>query len=154
MQKIITSTYGSNISDIVSNSISSTVNSHHEVDDAAVQQAVEEVAAVAHQQDVIRIAHVMTHDISHGEPVSIAENFSLQRWKEVEDRKGFVERRWFRARNRNSTVRFGKIWAKNEKFCKKTEGKLKYLSMNISFGLGFCSCHSSARESLQIHTFL
>lgn len=56
------------MSEIVSNSI--TTSDHREVDDAAVQQAVEEVAAVAHQQDVIRVAHSMTHDISHGEPVS------------------------------------------------------------------------------------
>lgn len=39
------------------------------MDDAAVQQAVEDVAAVAHRQDVIRVAHVMSHDVSHGEPV-------------------------------------------------------------------------------------
>lgn len=58
------------MSDIVSNAIT-TSEQHREVDDAAVQQAVEEVAAVAHQQDVIRVAHAMTHDISHGEPVSI-----------------------------------------------------------------------------------
>lgn len=50
---------------------STTIDYRKEVDDAAVQQAVEEVAAVAHPQDVIRIAHAMTHDISHGEPVSI-----------------------------------------------------------------------------------
>jgi amyloid beta A4 protein len=31
---------------------------------------VEEVAAVVHKQDVIRVAHAMAHDISHGEPVS------------------------------------------------------------------------------------
>lgn len=58
-----------------------TAEQHREVDDAAVQQAVEEVAAVAHQQDVIRVAHAMTHDISHGEPVStmpvIVETFTL-----------------------------------------------------------------------------
>lgn len=60
---------GSTTFDIVSNSI--TTASHKEVDDAAVQQAVEEVAAVAHRQDVIRVAHSMTHDIGHGEPVCI-----------------------------------------------------------------------------------
>lgn len=57
------------MSDIMDNSIS-TIDYRKEVDDAAVQQAVEEVAAVAHQQDVIRIAHALSHDISHGEPVS------------------------------------------------------------------------------------
>lgn len=58
------------MSDIMTNSVT-TVEDRKEVDDAAVQQAVEEVAAVAHQQDVIRIAHALSHDISHGEPVSI-----------------------------------------------------------------------------------
>lgn len=53
-----------------------TSEDRREVDDAAVQQAVEEVAAVAHQQDVIRIAHAMTHDISHGEPVIYFKFFS------------------------------------------------------------------------------
>lgn len=55
----------------MTNSVTTVVEEQRkEVDDAAVQQAVEEVAAVAHQQDVIRIAHAMSHDISHGEPVS------------------------------------------------------------------------------------
>ncbi|XP_068908131.1 amyloid-beta-like protein [Tenebrio molitor] len=62
----VSSTTGSTAYDIVSNSI--TTASHREVDDAAVQQAVEEVAAVVHKQDVIRVAHAMAHDISHGEP--------------------------------------------------------------------------------------
>ncbi|XP_018326390.2 amyloid-beta-like protein [Agrilus planipennis] len=53
-------------SEMVSNSIT-TIDHRKEVDDAAVQQAVEEVAAVAHQQDVIRVAHAMSHDLSHGE---------------------------------------------------------------------------------------
>uniref|UniRef100_A0A1Y1MPM3 Amyloid-beta-like protein n=3 Tax=Neoptera TaxID=33340 RepID=A0A1Y1MPM3_PHOPY len=60
------STSGSTMSEMISNPVT-TVEQRHEVDDAAVQQAVEEVAAVAHQQDVIRVAHAMTHDISHGE---------------------------------------------------------------------------------------
>lgn len=64
------STSGSTTSEIMDNSIT-TIDDRKEVDDAAVQQAVEEVAAVAHQQDVIRIAHAMSHDISHGEPVSL-----------------------------------------------------------------------------------
>lgn len=55
------------VSDITSNSITATAD-HREVDDAAVQQAVEDVAAVAHRQDVIRVAHVMNHEMSHGEP--------------------------------------------------------------------------------------
>lgn len=41
---------------------------HATVDDAAVQQAVEDVAAVAHQEEVIRVAHSMSHDLGHGEP--------------------------------------------------------------------------------------
>lgn len=59
------------VSDIMSNEITTSELQHHIVDDAAVEQAVEEVAAVAHQQDVIRVAHAMNHDISHGEAVSI-----------------------------------------------------------------------------------
>lgn len=71
----MSSTFGSTVSEIMSNSISTVDDEdvpprHREVDDAAVQQAVEDVAAVAHQQDVIRIAHAMTHDFGHGEPVS------------------------------------------------------------------------------------
>lgn len=69
MQTTVSSTSGSTESDFMSNSIT-TAEQHREVDDAAVQQAVEEVAAVSHQQDVVRVAHAMTHDISHGEPVS------------------------------------------------------------------------------------
>ncbi|XP_065158410.1 amyloid-beta-like protein isoform X2 [Atheta coriaria] len=69
----MSSTFGSTVSEIMSNSISTVDDEdvpprHREVDDAAVQQAVEDVAAVAHQQDVIRIAHAMTHDFGHGEP--------------------------------------------------------------------------------------
>lgn len=42
------------------------------VDDAAVQRAVEEVAAaVAHQEIEPRAQHVMGHDLGHGEAVSI-----------------------------------------------------------------------------------
>lgn len=67
-QTTASSTPSSTMSEIISNSI--TTSDHREVDDAAVQQAVEEVAAVAHQQDVIRVAHSMTHNIDHGEPVS------------------------------------------------------------------------------------
>lgn len=62
----------STVSDIMSNFITTVedevIAPHREVDDSAVQQAVEDVAAVAHQQDVIRIAHAMTHDFGHGEP--------------------------------------------------------------------------------------
>lgn len=65
----MSSTSGSTASEMMDNSIS-TIDYRKEVDDAAVQQAVEEVAAVAHREDVIRIAHAMSHDISHGEPVS------------------------------------------------------------------------------------
>lgn len=40
------------------------------VDDAAVQQAVEEVAAaVAHQEAEPKVQHAMAHDIGHGEAV-------------------------------------------------------------------------------------
>lgn len=61
----------STIPELSSNAITST-SDHKEVDDAAVQEAVEQVAKAAtlHRQDVIRVAHVMNHDISHGEPVS------------------------------------------------------------------------------------
>lgn len=57
--------------ELSSNAITSTLD-HKEVDDAAVQEAVEQVAKTAtlHRQDVIKVAHVMNHDISHGEPVS------------------------------------------------------------------------------------
>ena len=75
-QTTISSTPASTAFDIVSNSVTTT--SHREVDDAAVQQAVEEVAAVVHKQDVIRVAHAMAHDISHGEPVShVAKVFAV-----------------------------------------------------------------------------
>lgn len=41
------------------------------VDDAAVQRAVEEVAAaVAHQETEPQMNHVHLHDIGHGEAVS------------------------------------------------------------------------------------
>lgn len=41
------------------------------VDDAAVQRAVEEVAAaVAHQEVEPRVQHIMAHDLGHGEAVS------------------------------------------------------------------------------------
>lgn len=45
--------------------------SHATVDDAAVQQAVEDVAAaiaVSHHEEVIRVAHSMSHELNHGEP--------------------------------------------------------------------------------------
>ncbi|KAJ8933905.1 hypothetical protein NQ314_013705 [Rhamnusium bicolor] len=62
-------TSGSTVFEIMSNSVTATSGNHKEVDDAAVQEAVEEVAkAVSHKQDLIRVAHVMSHDISHGEP--------------------------------------------------------------------------------------
>ncbi|KRT85318.1 hypothetical protein AMK59_2419 [Oryctes borbonicus] len=69
----ISSTAGSTVSENISNYITASEDHHREVDDAAVQQAVEDVAAVAlaHQQDaqdVIRVAHSMNHEISHGEP--------------------------------------------------------------------------------------
>ncbi|KAL3265430.1 hypothetical protein HHI36_009634, partial [Cryptolaemus montrouzieri] len=41
---------------------------HRQVDDSAVQQAVEDVAAIAHKQETIRISHSMTHEMSHDEP--------------------------------------------------------------------------------------
>lgn len=64
-------TPSSTVPELSSNAITST-SDHKEVDDAAVQEAVEQVAKAAslHRQDVIRVAHVMNHDISHGEPVS------------------------------------------------------------------------------------
>lgn len=41
------------------------------VDDAAVQRAVEEVAAaVAHQEAEPRVQHILAHDLGHGEAVS------------------------------------------------------------------------------------
>lgn len=44
------------------------------VDDAAVQRAVEEVAAaIAHQEVEPRMQHVMAHDLGHGEVVCIAQ---------------------------------------------------------------------------------
>ncbi|CAG9762941.1 unnamed protein product [Ceutorhynchus assimilis] len=52
-----------------------TVVNRKEVDDVAVQQAVEEVAkAASHRQDVIRVAHIMSHEIGHSEP-----SFSVRR---------------------------------------------------------------------------
>lgn len=43
------------------------------VDDAAVQRAVEEVAAaVAHQEVEPRMQHALAHDFNHGEAVSLA----------------------------------------------------------------------------------
>jgi hypothetical protein len=43
------------------------------VDDAAVQRAVEEVAAaVAHQETEPQMNHVHIHDIGHGEAVSLS----------------------------------------------------------------------------------
>ncbi|KAG5892448.1 hypothetical protein JTB14_009856 [Gonioctena quinquepunctata] len=59
----------STTSDIMNSSTLATAEGHKEVDDAAVQEAVEQVAkAASHRQDIIRVAHVMSHDISHGEP--------------------------------------------------------------------------------------
>lgn len=47
------------------------------VDDAAVQRAVEEVAAaVAHQEAEPRVQHVMAHDLGHGEAVRLLINFN------------------------------------------------------------------------------
>ncbi|XP_060532115.1 amyloid-beta-like protein [Cylas formicarius] len=64
----IGSTAESTVSEAVSNFVTATTN-RKEVDDVAVQEAVEEVAkATAHRQDVIKVAHIMSHDISHGEP--------------------------------------------------------------------------------------
>lgn len=41
------------------------------VDDAAVQRAVEEVAAaIAHQETEPRMQHALAHDLGHGEAVS------------------------------------------------------------------------------------
>ncbi|XP_019881094.1 amyloid-beta-like protein [Aethina tumida] len=62
-----TSAASTTSNEVFSIAITGTAN-HREVDDAAVQQTLEDVAAVAHRQDVIKIAHVMNHDISHGEP--------------------------------------------------------------------------------------
>lgn len=45
------------------------------VDDAAVQRAVEEVAAaVAHQEVEPRMQHILQHDLGHGEAVSISSH--------------------------------------------------------------------------------
>ncbi|CAG9861162.1 unnamed protein product [Phyllotreta striolata] len=61
-------TPGITFAEIMSNSITAT-SEHRDVDDAAVQEAVEQVAkAASHRQDVIRVAHVMNHEISHSEP--------------------------------------------------------------------------------------
>lgn len=57
--------------DLISNDVST---KHRQVDDSAVQQAVEDVAAVAHRQETIRISHSMTHQMSHDEPT-----FSVRR---------------------------------------------------------------------------
>lgn len=45
-----------------------TTSKHRLVDDQAVQQAVEDVAAIPHRQERIRISHSMTHEIGHEEP--------------------------------------------------------------------------------------
>lgn len=51
------------------------------VDDAAVQRAVEEVAAaVAHQEAEPRVQHVMAHDLGHGEAVCLL-NIFFKFWK-------------------------------------------------------------------------
>lgn len=66
----VVSTAESTAGETVSYLATATPTSHKEVDDVAVQEAVEEVAkAATHRQDVIRVAHVMSHEISHGEPV-------------------------------------------------------------------------------------
>ncbi|XP_057663566.1 amyloid-beta-like protein isoform X1 [Diorhabda carinulata] len=73
-------TSGITFAEIMSNSITATSDNRN-VDDAAVQEAVEQVAkAASHRQDIIRVAHVMSHDISHGEPT-----FSVRR--EIYSRK-------------------------------------------------------------------
>ncbi|XP_048521559.1 amyloid-beta-like protein isoform X1 [Dendroctonus ponderosae] len=65
----VVSTAESTAAETVSYLATATPTSHKEVDDVAVQEAVEEVAkAATHRQDVIRVAHVMSHEISHGEP--------------------------------------------------------------------------------------
>ncbi|CAG9820159.1 unnamed protein product [Phaedon cochleariae] len=62
-------TQGSTKYEPLMNTATSTAGYRKEVDDIAVQEAVEQVArASSHKQDVIRVAHVMSHDISHGEP--------------------------------------------------------------------------------------
>lgn len=48
------------------------------MDDAAVQRAVEEVAAaVAHQETEPKMQHVMSHDLGHGEAVSYHINIKI-----------------------------------------------------------------------------
>lgn len=77
MQSTALPTPSSTIAELSSNAITSTLD-HKEVDDAAVQEAVEQVVAKTaslHRQDVIRVAHVMNHDLSHGEPVSELNHF-------------------------------------------------------------------------------
>jgi hypothetical protein len=49
------------------------------VDDAAVQRAVEEVAAaVAHQESEPQLSHARAHDFGHGEAVSRQPEFFLE----------------------------------------------------------------------------
>lgn len=49
-----------------------------QIDDTAVQQAVEEVAAaVAHQELEPRMQHVLQHDLAHGEAVSFLYIFQM-----------------------------------------------------------------------------
>lgn len=71
----MSSTLSSTASEIISNAI--TTIDHRVVDDAAVQQAVEEVAAIPHTEDRIKMANSMKHDISHGEPVSTISELLL-----------------------------------------------------------------------------
>lgn len=74
-QTTVSPTSGSTFTEIMTDSVTVTVG-HKEVDDAAVQEAVEEVAkAASHKQDIIRVAHLMSHEIGHGEPVSFFYNF-------------------------------------------------------------------------------
>lgn len=75
------STAESTAGELDNNIVTATPVNRKEVDDVAIQETVEEVAkAASHRQDVIRVAHIMSHEIGHGEPT-----FSVRR--EVYGRK-------------------------------------------------------------------
>lgn len=66
------STAESTAGELDNNIVTATPVNRKEVDDVAIQETVEEVAkAASHRQDVIRVAHIMSHEIGHGEPVNI-----------------------------------------------------------------------------------
>lgn len=83
------STAESTDGELDNNIVTATPVNRKEVDDVAIQETVEEVAkAASHRQDVIRVAHIMSHEIGHGEPVNIlfvalSLSFSFYFWSNL-----------------------------------------------------------------------